>query len=163
MTTTVGQDILVRNLLPADQHAVINIDARNMGRSRAEFFKVKLRQAFQDTSIAMSLVAVCDGIVVGFLLARVYYGEFGRVDPAAVIDVLGVHPDFRGRHVATALLAQLRTNLTALGIHTIQTEVAWDNPDLLTFFNHEGFVPAQRLCLDLDLRIPRKERSDDPQ
>jgi ribosomal protein S18 acetylase RimI-like enzyme len=160
VTTTVGQDVLIRNLLPGDQHAVVSIDARSMGRMRTEFFKVKLRQAFADTSIAISLAAVCDGTVVGFLLARVYYGEFGRVDPAAVIDVLGVHPDFRGRHVASAMLEQLRTNLGALGIHTIQTEVAWDNPELLTFFNHEGFVPAKRLCLDLDLRIPRKRKEE---
>jgi ribosomal protein S18 acetylase RimI-like enzyme len=158
MTTAIELDVLIRNLRPGDEHAVVNIDARSMGRVRTEFFKVKLRQAFADTSIAMSLAAVYDGTVVGFLLARVYYGEFGRVDPAAVIDVLGVHPDFRGRHVGSALLEQLRTNLLGLGIHTIQTEVAWDNPELLTFFNREGFVPAQRLCLDLDLRTPRKER-----
>jgi ribosomal protein S18 acetylase RimI-like enzyme len=149
-------EVLVRNLRPEDQEAVIAIDARSVGRRRDEFFKLKLRQAFADTGIAVSLAAELDGRVAGFLLARVYYGEFGLTERTAVMDVLGVHPDSRGRHVAAALIDQLRTNLQALGIRTLQTEVAWDSPELLTFFQHEGFRPAARLCLDLDLERTRQ-------
>ena len=93
--------------------------------------------------------------MVGFTLARVHYGEFGVMEPAAVLDVLGVHPGYRGRHVASALIDQLRTNLLGLGIPTLQTEVRWDSPDLITFFQHEGFAIASRLCLDLDLQKTR--------
>jgi GNAT superfamily N-acetyltransferase len=147
--------VLVRSLGPEDQDAVIAIDARIVGRRRDEFFRIKLRQAFSDTGIALSLAAELDGGVVGFLLARVYYGEFGITERVAVLDVLGVHPDFRGRHVGAALIDQLRTNLLGLGIRTLQTEVAWDDPPLLAFFQHEGFRPAARLCLDLDLERTR--------
>jgi len=147
--------VLVRNLRAEDQDAVIAIDARSIGRRRDEFFKLKLRQAAADTGIAVSLAAELDGRVVGFLLARVYYGEFGLTERTAVMDVLGVHPDSRGRHVGAALIDQLRTNLLALGIRTLQTEVAWDSPELLAFFQHEGFRPAARLCLDLDLERTR--------
>jgi Rrf2 family protein len=86
-----------------------------------------------DTGIAVSLVAELDEHVVGFALGRVFYGEFGVVEPAAVLDVLGVHPDYRGRRVAAALVDQLRTNLLALGIPTLQTEVPWTNTELITF------------------------------
>jgi GNAT superfamily N-acetyltransferase len=85
----------------------------------------------------------------------VYYGEFGVMEPAAVLDVIGVDPDYRGRRVAAALVDQLRTNLLGLGIPTLQTEVRWDSPDLIAFFEHEGFRIAQRVCLDLDLRATR--------
>jgi ribosomal protein S18 acetylase RimI-like enzyme len=145
----------VRNLRAEDQEAVIAIDARNVGRRRDEFFKLKLRQAVADTGVAVSLAAELDGRVVGFLLARVYYGEFGLTERTAVMDVLGVHPDYRGRHVGAALIDQLRTNLLALGIRTLQTEVAWDSPELMAFFQHQGFRPAARLCLDLDLERTR--------
>ena len=77
-----------------------------------------------------------------------------RGTPAATpgtTPVLGVHPDYRGRRVASALVDQLRTNLLGLGIPTLQTEVRWTNPELITFFQHEGFRLAPRLCLDLDL------------
>jgi hypothetical protein len=29
--------------------------------------------------------------------------------------------------------------------------VSWEDSDVLGFFKHEGFRPAPRLCLDLDL------------
>jgi len=147
--------VLVRNLRPEDLDALVAIDAVAAGRRRDRFLALKVKQAFADSGIAVSLVAEFDDHVVGFVLARVYYGEFGVVEPAAVLDVLGVHPDYRGRHVASALVDQLRTNLLGLGIPTLQTEVRWTNPELITFFQHEGFRMAPRLCLDLDLASTR--------
>ena len=146
-----GGDVMVRNLRPSDLEAVIRIDARNVGRRRDEFFRLKLNQALADTGITVSLAAELDGALIGFLLARVFYGEFGVTERVAVMDVIDVHPDFRGHHVAAALLDQLRTNLLGLGIRTLRTEAGWDSHDLLAFFHREGFVMAQRLCLDLDL------------
>ena len=141
----------VRNLQKADLDAVVAIDASSVGRRRETFLAPKFDQAFSDSSVTISLAAEIDDHVVGFLLARVYYGEFGVVEPAAVLDVLGVHPDYRGRHVAAALIDQLRTNLLGLGIPTLQTEVPCDGLELMAFFQHEGFTLAPRLCLDLDL------------
>lgn len=143
--------VLVRSLRRNDLDALVGIDAAAVGRRREQFLALKVTQAFADSGIAASLVAELDDHVVGFVLARVYYGEFGVVEPSAVLDVLGVHPDYRGRRVAAALLDQLRTNLLGLGIRKLQTEVSFNSPDLITFFEHEGFTLAPRLCLDLDL------------
>ncbi len=145
-------ELFVRNLRPDDLGAIVAIDEASVGRRREQFLSQKLKQAFADTGIAVSLVVELDDHVVGFLLARVYYGEFGVMEPAAVLDVFGVHPDYRGRRVAAALIDQLRTNLLGLGIPKLQTEVRWDSPDLIAFFEHEGFRIAQRVCLDLELR-----------
>jgi len=142
--------VMVRSIVLSDLDAMVAIDTLATGRKRDRFLRQKLTQALQDTGIAMSLAAELDGHLVGFLLARVYYGEFGVMEPSAVMDVLGVHPDYRGRHVAAALVDQLRTNLLGLGIATLQTEVRWDSPDLLSFFQHEGFTIAPRIFLDLD-------------
>ncbi len=147
--------VLVRSLQSSDLDAIVAIDAAATGRRRERFLAQKLTQALADTGIAMSLAAVLDDHVVGFALARLYYGEFGVVEPAAVLDVLGVHPDYRGRHVAAAVVDQLRTNLLGLGIRTLQTEVPWSSPDLVTFFQSEGFTIAPRICLDLDLARTR--------
>ena len=152
-----GEGAVVRQLRPQDLEAVIALDAKAVGRRREEYFKLKLKQALSDTGIQMSLGAELDGIFAGFLLARVYYGEFGAPEPVAVLDTMGVHPDFRGRGVASDLIDQLRTNLLGLGIRTLQTEVSWQNPPLLAFFQHEGFQPAPRFCLDLDLERTRRD------
>lgn len=153
--TPARDEVVVRSLTPADEEAIVSIDARLVGRRRDEFFRLKLKQAFGDTGIAVSLAAELDGAVAGFLLARVYYGEFGITERVAVMDVIGVHPDFRGRHVGAALVDQLRTNLLGLGIRTLQTEVAWESRDLMLFLQREGFTLAPRLCLDLDLERSR--------
>ena len=147
--------VVVRNLRPGDLESLVAIDAAAAGRRRERFLALKMRQAFDDSGIAASLVAELDDHVVGFLLARVYYGEFGVVEPAAVLDVLGVHPDYRGRRVAAALLDQLRMNLLGLCIPRLQTEVQWGSHELIAFFQHEGFTLAPRLCLDLDLAQTR--------
>ncbi len=143
--------IRVRSLRPADLEAVINIDAKNTGRRREEFFKIKLEQNLQETGIKVSLAAELEGVFCGFLLARVFYGEFGRTEPAAVLDTIAVHPDFQRQGVGAALLRQLCTNLIGLGVPRLQTEASWGNPDLLAFFHRAGFRPAERFCLDLDL------------
>jgi ribosomal protein S18 acetylase RimI-like enzyme len=155
--SAVDERALVRELRSEDLEAVIGLDAKNVGRRREEYFKVKLRQNLSETGIRVSLALEIERIFCGFLLARVYYGEFGTLEPVAVLDTLDVHPDYRRRGVGRALLGQLRKNLGALGVGRLRTEVAWDDQQLLRFFHREGFRPAERLCLDLDL----DRRSDD--
>lgn len=151
--------VVVRRLRPEDLESVVALDARIVGRRRAEYFRIKLEQARHDTGIVLSLAAEYDGLFAGFLLARVYYGEFGLMEPVAVLDTIGVHSDFRGAGIGHALLDQLCTDLRGLNVTRVRTEVAWEEPELMMFFHHEGFRPAARLCLDLDLSRPRPERS----
>lgn len=151
MASLESETVRVRRLQPDDLKAVTELDAKITGRRREEYFRRKLDQALRDTGIEISLAAELDGVFTGFLLARVYYGEFGSAERVAMLDTLGVHPDFRGRGVGRSLLDQLRTNLLGLGIHGLQTEVSWEDQALLSFFHHEGFQPAPRLCLDLVL------------
>ena len=144
-------EILVRRLMPADLDAVIRVDTKVTGRRRSEYFKLKLKENLAETGIKVSLAAELDDLFVGYLLARVYYGEFGLMEPAAVLDTLGVHPDFQHRGVGGALVRQLRTDLRGLGVGRLQTEVSWEDLDVLAFFKREGFLPAPRLCLDLEI------------
>ena len=152
-----AEAVLIRQLRPEDLEAVIALDARIVGRQRDDYFRVKLRQNLAETGIKISLAAELDGLFTGFLLARVYYGEFGSMEPIAVLDTLGVHPDFARHGVGSALLLQLRKNLRALHVPLLSTEVDWENQSLLRFFHRQGFRPAPRLCLDLDLTRPPPE------
>lgn len=143
--------IVVRRLVAGDLERMVVIDAKITGRRRDEYFRLKLRHALNETGIEISLLAEVDGAGVGFLLARVHSGEFGRFEKAAVLDTIGVDPAFARRGVGTALIDQLRINLLGLGVRRLQTEVGWDNPALLAFFHREKFQPAPRFCLDLEL------------
>jgi ribosomal protein S18 acetylase RimI-like enzyme len=143
--------VMVRGLKPSDLEPVIALDARVVGRRRDEYFKLKLQQNLTETGIKVSLAAEIDDCFCGFLLARMYYGEFGAPEPAAVLDTLGVHPDFRRQGVGTALMRQLGRNLRGLRVGELRTEVRWSDFEMLGFFHGQGFRPAGRLCLDLDL------------
>jgi ribosomal protein S18 acetylase RimI-like enzyme len=152
-----GTDIVVRRLRPQDLDRVVDLDARVVGRSRRGYLEHKLRVNLLESSVEVSLGAEVDGSLVGFLLARVWTGEFGVTEPVAVMDTIGVHPDFQGRGVGRALLDQLRVNLRGLGVGSLRTEVGWEAQPLLRFFHDEGFAPARRLSLELDLSAPRPD------
>ena len=140
--------IPVRTLTMDDLEAVVRIDRRITGRGRRDYFDLKLKEAMRDTRIVVSLGAEIDGSLVGFLMGRLYYGEFGVVEPVAILDTIGVEPERAGAGVGTALLNQFRMNLEALGIETIQTQASWDAWPLLAFLSKQGFEPVPRLSLE---------------
>lgn len=150
-TMETGTRIQVRGLRPDDFDQVVRIDQKNVGRRREEYFRLKLEENLASKGLRVSLAAERDGMFAGFLLARVFYGEFGRAEPAAVLETLAVHPDFQREGIGKALLEQLRRNLTGLGVRSVQTEVSWEDQRLMAFFHHEGFAPAPRFALDLVL------------
>ncbi len=140
--------ISVRALCAEDLDAIVRIDQHLTGRSRRDYLAVKLQEALRDTRVRVSLGAVVDGGLAGFLMGRLYFGEFGVPEPVAILDTIGVEPLRRGSGIGTALLEQFRCNLRGLGIERIQTQAQWNDWDLLRFLARHGFAPAQRLSLD---------------
>lgn len=149
--------ILVRLLKEQDLDTIVKIDAAGSGRRRPRYFELMLERSVKQPALQVSLSAEVDGRTVGFVIASLYYGEYGVSEPTASLDAIGVDPENRGQHVGKALLRQLRLNLSALRVTTLRTEVAWDDFDLLGFFKKEGFSPARRLCLDCSLDPTRIE------
>ena len=137
----------VRSMARADLAAIIDIDRRITGRSRDVYLARKLDEAFTESAVRMSLVAEIDGHPAGFVMARVDDGEFGHLEPEAVMDTVGVDPRHSHRGVAAALMSQLLINLAALRIETLRTEVGWNHFGLLRFLDRMGFTPHRRLAL----------------
>jgi ribosomal protein S18 acetylase RimI-like enzyme len=129
-----------------DLKALIAIDRRITGRDRSAYLERKLAEALHESDVRLSLVADRDDRPVGFIMARVDFGEFGRVEPAAVMDTIGVDPDYRNQGVGRALLSQLLVNLATLRVERLRTEIDWRDRTLLAFLDRCGFRPSQRLC-----------------
>jgi ribosomal protein S18 acetylase RimI-like enzyme len=140
--------IPVRSMREADLKALVAIDRRITGRDRSAYFERKLAEAMHESDVRVSLVAEIDGRAVGFIMARVDLGEFGRIEPAAVMDTIGVDPDFAGRGVGRALLSQLLANLTTLRVDKVLTEVDWGDRELMAYLDRCGFKPSARLSFD---------------
>lgn len=145
---TLSRDrVPVRSLKEDDLAAVVRIDRKLTGRDRSAYYAAKLREMLTESGIRVSLVAEEDGFVVGFVMARVDFGEFGKVDKAAILDTIGVHPGFAGAGIGHALLSQLFLNLATLQVETVLTQVSPENIDLQRFLYSCGFHHSQRLVL----------------
>ncbi len=143
--------IPVRSMAAGDIDALIAIDRRATGLDRAAYYRRKQREAMQESGVRISLVAELDDHLVGFIMARVDYGEFGHTSPEAVMDTIGVDPGYRDRGVGQALMSQLIANLATLRVDHIRTELDWNDVGLINYLDETGFVPAQRVVLKRNL------------
>jgi ribosomal protein S18 acetylase RimI-like enzyme len=138
--------IPVRAMKESDLRAMVSIDRRITGRDRTDYFKRKMEEALYESDVRISLVAERGDGPIGFIMARLDYGSFGRLEPVAVIDTLGVDPEDRGQGVGRALLSQLLVNLSTLRVERVRSAVDWRNQELFAFLDHCGFKPSQELC-----------------
>jgi len=140
--------IPVRAMTEADLRALIAIDRRVTGRDRSNYFRQRLNEALHESDVRVSLVAERDGGLVGFIMARVDFGEFGRIESTAVMDTIAVDPDYHGQGIGRALLSQLLVNLQTLRVESLRTEVDWRDRDLFAFLDRCDFRVSQQLCFD---------------
>jgi ribosomal protein S18 acetylase RimI-like enzyme len=133
-------------LKASDIDDVVRIDRHITGRDRRGYMQHALDEALRESGVRISLAARRDGIMAGFIMARADLGDFGRAEPAAVIDTIDVAPEYEHHGIGHALLSQLFLNLAALRIERVETVVAAANLPLLGFFYGAGFAPAQRLA-----------------
>ena len=134
-------------LMPDDLYDIVGIDmkVRAAEDRREAFFYELVDEATKDSAARVSLVARIDGMAVGFVMARTNFGDYGRAEPVAVLDTLGVSPDHSRRGIGRGLLSQLFANLGELRVKRVETVVASRDFQLLGFFYAVGFRPSQRL------------------
>lgn len=140
--------IPVRAMSESDLRTLVDIDRRITGQDRAEYFERKLEEVLHESDVRVSLVAELDNEPVGFIMARVDYGEFGRLEPTAVLDTIGVDLSHRNKGVGRALLSQLLINLMTLRVECVRTELEWHDHELLAFLDRCRFYTSQQLCLE---------------
>jgi ribosomal protein S18 acetylase RimI-like enzyme len=150
--TRLGRDrVPCRSLEREDLEALVRIDRAVLGYDRRAYHQRRLAEIFDTAGLRASLVAEVDGAITGYVMARVDFGEFGRMEPIGVLDTLGVDPAVARRGVGSALLSQLLSNVAALRIDALRTEVGSTRHALLSFLQHNGFRPSQQLVFTLAL------------
>jgi ribosomal protein S18 acetylase RimI-like enzyme len=143
----------IRPMAPADLHEILRIDHAITGSDRAGYIEALLAEAMEASTTRVSLVGRLDGAIVCFIMARADIGDFGRSEPVAVIDTLGVDPEYAHRGLGRALLARLLGNISQLQVGRVETVVKVADLALLGFFQNAGFVPAQRLSFVRELEV----------
>ena len=161
MDDIVPRDSRARTLDLGDLERVIAIDSAHTGRSRRRFFEKRFAAAAARPQDFVPIGIDRNGALRGFAIARIQRGEFGREQAVAVLDAVGVEPHSRERGVGRALINELIEALDRLGVHSLQSQTAWNNHDLVRFFAASGFALAPRLVLERSVAEPLHEAAEE--
>ena len=143
----------VRAMALADLDEIVRIDRRITGRDRSAYLHGRLQEALADSNLRVSLAVRREGALSGYLMARADHGDFGRTEPAVVLDTIGVDPDQAHHGIGHALMSQLFANLGGLRIERVETLVEPEDFALLGFLFGVGFKPSQRLAFVYRLKV----------
>jgi GNAT superfamily N-acetyltransferase len=157
----VTADTRIRPLRNDDLERMITIDQAHTGRSRRGFLAKRLKLAVERPQVLMHVGLERDGELVGFALARLLHGEFGRTEPTAALDLLGVAPGSQELGYGHALIDGLLGAARQLGVRHLQSEAEWTSHALLRFFDATGFKLATRVVLERRVGEPFEERVEE--
>lgn len=152
-TTTASfiyQDVFIRAMGQADLAVVVELDALAFGEMRSTYFERRLaalNEQGADTRMVF-LVAEYRGLVVGFVMGTLAYGEFGLTQVTAILDSIAVHPRYQQQSIGRRLIEAFIERGTRQGAAAVYTLVNWDNWALLKTFHALGFVLAPTIPLE---------------
>ena len=147
-TGAVSPDTTVRALRAGDLEQVIAIDQVHSGTARRRFMERRLAAGARRPDDFVQVGIEHRGTLVGFALGRLLYGEFGRVEPVAVLDAIGVDRSSQEHGYGHALMAGLLAAVRRKGVRQLHSQADWTNHGLLKFFDSTGFKLAQRVVLE---------------
>ena len=141
---------IVRKMNQKDLDDVVAIDTKVLGKSRWDYWLMKMTLAEQRLPMA-SLVAEADGKVVGFILGDASGYEYDVPENIGWIDTIGVDPAYQKQGIARMLMNEMIANLKKVGVDTVYTMVNWRDWNLLKFFDATGFKRGPLINLELKI------------
>ncbi len=147
-TVSPSPELTVRPLRGSDLERVIAIDQAVVGIVRRRFMEKRLTAAELRPDDYLFVGVERAGLLVGYALGRLMYGEFGRVEPVAVLDAMGVDPVNRDHGCGHALMEGMLAVLRHKGVRQLHSQADWTSHGLLKFFESMGFKLARRVVLE---------------
>ncbi|MEZ5890089.1 MAG: GNAT family N-acetyltransferase [Xanthobacteraceae bacterium] len=161
MSASKDANVKVRRLRPDDLERTIAIDQAHTGRPRRRFFQKRLDTARSHPDDFIHVGVTRDGELVGFAFARVRQGEFGRDEPVAALDLMGVDPSCEEHGYGHLLMEALTQAMREKGVRRLHSQADWTEHGLLKFFASHKFKLAPRLVLDRSVAEPMMEAADE--
>jgi ribosomal protein S18 acetylase RimI-like enzyme len=116
---------------------------RHVGRLAKPVSYVDLIRGDITELLDIGVVAEVDGHVRGFALGCMsYLGEGGGqagIITTGVITILGVHPDYQRRGIATSLVTAICNRFHEKGMRSVRIMIDQMDKELQTCFEHLGF------------------------
>ena len=136
-----------------DFSAVVRIDEKVFKASRSDYYRLKFETLVQSPDhLPTSLVAEKeDGTVVGFVMGKLYIGDYGITDEKATLDTIGVDPDYQNKGIGQQLINAFTDHLRSLRVQKVETLVDANDTELMHFFSANGFIPSKTINLERSL------------
>jgi ribosomal protein S18 acetylase RimI-like enzyme len=141
----------VRNLEKRDISAIVDMEERQTGVARPNYWEKRIEMSEAIRPHWASLVVELDNRVVGFLLGRTGELEFGLPGTVAWIEMIGIDPVFRRRGAARALIEKFFESAEDHGIRTIFTLITSNQTEMQQFFSRLGFIHGKMLHYQKEL------------
>lgn len=142
--------LALRSLRPDDLDRISEIESRIAGRPRKSFFEKRLAVATATPESFITCAALDGEKVVGYGFARLQAGEYGAARQVAVLDIIGVDPDFQRRGIGKSVLSGIERRMEKKGIDTLGTQSAWTDKVMSGFFSSMGFHLAPGRIIERD-------------
>ncbi len=139
---------MLRPLRAEDLDASVALDGRTGGRPRAGYFEKRLAAALRKPKGHLQIALTSGQGLVGFLLARIAGGEYGRPEDVVVLEALGVEPTAQHAGLGQLMLAELERLAGARNIREVVTQDDWRNHSMLKFLASARFELAPRTVLE---------------
>lgn len=156
------QQLNIRPLTAGDFEAVVNIDAKITGRTRPGFFEKRLAAAVTDPDYFIYIGCELQGMLKGYLFARLQEGEYGVSEKVAVVDAIGVEPASTGQGIGRTMMEDCLAVSRHKKVSEIQTQVDWRNLEFLRFLSACKFQLAPRQILEREVDYMDTRISTDP-
>jgi ribosomal protein S18 acetylase RimI-like enzyme len=145
--------IKIRRLKEKDLPQVISIQEA-ITKAKVSPKKKAILQEHIEKKDSISLVALVDGKVMGFVISEIMTNSFG-LDQGGWIQNLGIHPKHMGEGIGQTLATHLFEAYKRKKIFEIYTAARWDSVDLLSFFKSIGFDRSN--FINLYKKLDQKE------
>lgn len=138
-------NIKVRLMEISDLDAVAKIDEKLVNISRFDYYEEKFGLLFKSGEfVPTSFVAEDEnGKIVGFIMGKLYIGEYGLSREGAAVDSVGVDPEFQHQGIGRKLMDEFVFHLRQLDVKKINTLVDKHNDQMMHYFNSEHFSPSK--------------------
>jgi len=146
MEGLVEHAVNIREITLEDASAIQQIRRAISEEDGAVDFEKFIEQQISENRGKLSLVAVINGRVVGYMISTVLYAGFG-IKKSAWIMAIGVHPEYMGQGIGLSLARKICDTYKEKGVKNIYSSVLWDSTDVLSFFKKLGFERSEFINL----------------
>ncbi|MCF8473688.1 MAG: GNAT family N-acetyltransferase [Emcibacter sp.] len=143
-------DITVRSAIDRDLPHIIDLDTRNGGISKPDYWPESLRRFGGNKEGRHFLVAEKNNLIVGFIVGEIRAWEFGS-PPGGWVFSLTVDPDTRLSGVATLMFHTICDYFKKAGVEKVHTMIDRDNITVMSFFRSQGMMAGSTIPLQMAL------------